>query len=440
MEQLVRVEFRFERLRVIAVADGPALEVIEYSQLARERAVKDSANAEAIGHLTTALRLLETLPDTPERAQHELTLLVSLGVPLSATKGYAAPELERIYARARDLCQQIGEPPELFTVLYGSRTFYFARGEYRTARELGEQLLGLAERARDPDLLVEAHSALGDITCLLGELVTAREQSDKAIALYNSERHRSQAFVYGQDPGVVSLSWAALALWHLGYPDQALKRSEEALALGRVVAHPFSLAYALNFATWLRIVRREWSLAEKQAKATIGLSTEQGFMLFLSDGTIFQGSAQAGQGRVEEGIVQMRHGLAARSSLVTEVFRPCALSQLAAACGKVGQSGDALALLAEALAAAERTGERHWEAEIHRLKGELLLDSERSSEAETCFLHAIDIARCQSAKSLELRAVMSLGRLFQRQSKRNEARQILAEIYGWFTEGFDTAD
>jgi predicted ATPase len=220
------------------------------------------------------------LPDTPERAQKELRLQVALGAPLIATKGWAAPEVGKAYARARELCRQIGEAPELFPVLFGLWAFYLLRAEHRAARELAEQLLGLAERARDPGLLVEAHGTLGIVSTLLGELATAREQLDQAIALYDPEQHRSHAFVYGQDPGVVCLTYAAVALWHLGYPDQALKRSEEALALGRVVAHPFSSAFALNFAPWVRILRREWPLAEERAKATIALSTEQGFMLF----------------------------------------------------------------------------------------------------------------------------------------------------------------
>jgi predicted ATPase len=275
---------------------------------------------------------------------------------------------------------------------------------------------------------------------LLGELGAAREQFEQAIALYDPERHRSHAFVYGQDPGVASLTWAAVALWHLGYPDQALKRSDEALALARVVAHPYSLAFALNFAAWVDNLRREWALAEERAEAMLALSTEQGFAVLLTFGNIFRGWAQAEQGRVEAGIAQMRHGLTGMLSLGAELFRPCALSLLATACGKLGQTCDALALVADVLATVEKSGERLWEAEVFRIKGELLLDSEGSSEAETCFRRAIDIARRQSAKSLELRAVMSLSLLLQKQGKKVEARQILADIYGWFTEGFDTLD
>jgi predicted ATPase len=211
------------------------------------------------------------------------------------------------------------------------------------------------------------------------------------------------------------------------------------VALARAVAHPLSLAFALSFAAWVRNLRKQSLLAEERAEATIALATDQGFTFFLMFGTILRGWAQAEQGKVE-GIAQMRHGLAAMSGLAVVSLRPCALSLLAAACGKLGQTADALALVAEALAAVESSEERHWEAETCRLKGELLLDSKGSSEAESCFRHAIDIARRQSAKSLELRAVTSLGHLLKKQGKKEEARQMLGEIYGWFTEGFDTAD
>jgi class 3 adenylate cyclase/predicted ATPase len=436
-----RVEEHLSQLAHHYTHSRNSRKAIDYSQRAGQRAVQLSANAEAINHLTTALRLLETLPDTAERAQQELTLQVALGAPLMATKGWAAPEIGKTYARARDLCRrQISEAPERFPALWGLFSFYLVRGELRTARELAEQLLRLAENGRDPGLLVEARFALGSTLFWLGEPCIAREQLDQAIALYDPERHRAHAFLYGQDPGVGCLSVAAGALWSLGYPDQALKKSEEATALARAVAHPFSLAFALFHAAWVRSFRKESQVAKESAEAMLALATEHGFAYVLNFGPIFCGWANASQGEVEEGIAQMRSGLAGMQSVSTELFRPCFLNQLATACGELGQTIEALALVAEALAVVERNGERYWEAEIHRLKGELLLDSKGSSEAETCFRHAMNIARAQSAKSLELRAVTSLSRLLQEQGKKEEARQILAGIYGWFTEGFDTSD
>jgi predicted ATPase len=249
---------------------------------------------------------------------------------------------------------------------------------------------------------------------------------------------------------VACRAYAALTLWWLGYPDQALQRSHEALTLARELVHPLSLATALFFAAWLHHFRREWPRTQEWAEAAIALSAEQGFALFVAGGTIFRGWALAarspapgvGQGQVEEGMAQLHQGLAAWRATGAAVLRPYGLALLAAASAQVGQREEALTLLAEALAVANDTGERRWEAELHRLKGELLLalSAESGDEVETCFRHALDIARQQQAKSLELRAAMSLSRLWQRQGKRAEAYNMLAPIYGWFTEGFDTAD
>jgi len=237
-------------------------------------------------------------------------------------------------------------------------------------------------------------------------------------------------------------------LWHLGYPNQALQRIRAALTLAQELSHPFSLAWALNFAAVLHQLRREGQAAQERAKAAITLSAEQGFPYWLARGTILRGWALAEQGQREEGIAQMRQGLTAYRATGSEVYRTSYLALLAEAHGKTGQAEEGLNVLAEALAAVDRTGERFYEAELYRLKGELTLAqssvqglaSSVQKKAKECFHKAIDIARQQSAKSLELRAVMSLARLWQQQGKREEARQMLAEIYGWFSEGFNTAD
>jgi predicted ATPase len=385
------------------------------------------------------MELLKSLPETLERTRRELELQIALGPPL-ATKGLGTPEVGAAYERALELCRKIGETPELFPVLFGLFIFYLVRAEHRKAREFAEQLFNLAERVGDPGLLLEAHLALAYVSLFLGEPTVAREHLDQAIALYDPERHRSHAFVFGYDPGVGGLGWAAITLWLLGYPDQGLKKSEEALALARKLAHPFSLGFAFFCAAWLHELRREWSAAAEHAEAAVALSAEQMFADFLFLGTVFWGQALVGEGSTDEGIVHMHDALAAAPSIGRDLNRSCYLAMLAAAYGKAGRTDEALALVADALALRERRDERIWEAEIYRVKGELLLKSEDSCEAETCFRHAIDIARRQSAKSLELRAVMSLSRLLQKQGKKKEARQMLAEIYGWFTEGFDTAD
>jgi predicted ATPase len=421
---------------------GLRAQAIGYWQQAGQQASKRSANLEAISHLTKGLEVLKTLPETPERIQQELKFHITLGAPLMATKGYAAAEVEQCYTRAWELSRQVGESPELFPILCGLWAFYETRAEYKTGRELGEQCLALARSVQDPALLLEAHSVLGLTLLWLGELALAQEHVEQGITFYNPQQHRFLTVLYGYDPMVFCLSLAANVLWLLGYPNQALQRSHEALALAQELSHPLSLTLALEFAAILHQFRREGQAAQKRAEAAITLSIEQGFPYWLAEGTIRRGWALAEQKQVEEGITQIRQGLASYQATGAEVLRSYYLALLAEACAKGGQSEEELSILAEALALVYKTGERFYEAELYRLKGELLLarPAHQTAEAEACYHQALDIARHQQAKSLELRAAMSLARLWQRQGKRDTARQLLAEVYGWFTEGFDTAD
>jgi predicted ATPase len=415
---------------------------VGYWYKAGKRANQRSANVEAINHLTKGLGLLMTLPDTHDRALQELDLQTTLGPVLMAVKGFASSDTERAYARARELCKQVGETSLLFPVLYGLWRFYMLRAELQTTRELGEQLYSMAQRAQDPDLLLEAHRILGSTMIWLGEMIPARMHSEQGIALYDPQQHRSHTFVYGQEPGLACLCFEAIPLWMLGYPDQALQRTKEALALTKEFTHPFSLAFTLTMASKIHQFRREAQVVDERAEAIKTLSTEEGFPYFLTFGTILQGWALTMQGKGAEGIAQMRQGLVAYRATGAELHRPYFLSLLAEAYGKVGQPEEGLSLLEEALAVVENTGERYWEAELHRSKGELLLTQkgQKIGEAEECFQKALDTARGQQGKSLELRAAMSLSRLWQQQGKQEEAHQLLAEIYSWFTEGFDTLD
>jgi predicted ATPase len=376
-----------------------------------------------------------------------------------AAKGWAAPEVERAYGRARDLCQQVGETPQLFLVLWGLWAFYVVRGKLQTARELAEQCLRLAQGVQDPTFLVGAHYALGVLLIWLGEFPSARAHLEQGIAFYDLQQHRSYASLYGWDLGTGCLWYVAWPLWVLGYPDQALQRIHEALTLARELAHPDSLDWAFVGAAFVHQFRREGRLTQERAEAALALASEQGFALQLTRGTVMRGWALAEQGQGEEGITQLQEGLVTWQALSAELGRPSDLALLAEAYWKVGQIEKGLATVTEALAVVDKTGERFYEAELYRLKGELTLqqfqvssskfqvqESPRSevrspeSEAEACFLKAIEITRRQQAKSWELRAVMSLARLWQQQDKKTEARQMLAEIYNWFTEGFDTAD
>ena len=420
---------------------------VQYLQQAGKNASQRSANKEAVSHLTKGLELLKMLPDNRERAQQELMLQSALGRVLMATQGYAAPAVGKVFARARELCAQMGETPQLFPVLWGLSAFYIVRGEYQTANELGKQMLRLAQSVQDPALLLEAHHVLGQILYFLGEIVPAREYVEQGITIYDPQQHHSHAFLYGHDPGVACQGYAAYALWCLGYPDQALKRSHEALSLAQGLSHPYSVAYARLITARLHQLRQEGQTTQEQAEALISISIEQGFTLFVVVGPIMRGWALAQQGQGEEGIAQIRQGLTAFSAMGAELYtRGHFLALLAEAYGRTGQQEEALNVLAEALAVVDKTGERYYEAEIYRLKGELTLQANtqspdsRITEAETCFQQALKIARQQEAKSWELRTATSLARLWQGQGKQEEARDLLAPVYNWFTEGFDTKD
>jgi predicted ATPase len=467
---------------------------VQYLQHAGENALRRSANQEAISHLTKGLELLKTLPDTPERAQQELRLQVALGTPLQATKGYAAPEVEDTYTRARELCRQLGDTPQLFQVMLGLQVFFMIRAELQTARELAEQCLSLAQRGHSPARRMWAHQLLGITLLFLGEFALAHGHLEQGMALYDLQKHTPLVSGAVQDPGVSCLCYGAWALWSLGYPDRALQRSREALTLAPELSHPFSLAYALYHAASLHQLRLEGQAAKQRAESSIRLSTEQGFTEWVALGTILRGWALAEQGQGEEGVALIRQGIAAYRATGSELLRPHFLALLAEAYGRVGQAEEGLGALAEALALVDKTGERSDEAELYRLRGELTLAQSQASlgqvmgkskasqkskgkgqkskietnpqpltpstqeeveqEAEACFLKAIDIAQKQQAKSLELRAVMSLVRLRQHRARdlatrntdhasRNrlaEALKMLSTIYNWFTEGLDTKD
>jgi predicted ATPase len=300
-----------------------------------------------------------------------------------------------------------------------------------------------AQSAHDPALLLYAHTALGDTWFWMGVLLPAREHFEMAISLYDPDRHGPLRLRYGTvDNGVICLSYMAATLWYLGYPDQALKRLNEALTLAQALSHPQSLAWTAAFVGVLRQYRREARAAQEAADGAMELSAERGFTDFLARAAALRGWAMAEQGRNEQGIALIQEGLAGARATGSELYRPYFLCLLAEACLEAGRLDEGLSALTEALAAADEHEIRHYEAEMHRLKGELLLkqNDSNAAEARNCFERAIEVARKQSAKSLELRATVSLARLLAKEGRRGEARAMLAEIYGWFTEGFDTAD
>jgi predicted ATPase len=276
----------------------------------------------------------------------------------------------------------------------------------------------------------------------LGEFVPARAHLEQALALAGPQPDRALIFHAGEDGKVTCLAYVARVLWPLGYPGQALTRSREMLTYAQALSHTYSLTRALYYAGGLHRWRREWSTAQERAEAALAITTEHGFGQSIDVLTLNRGEALAAQGQGEAGIAQMHQGLAAMRDAGQRLGLSGFLAQLAEAYGKSGQAEEGLRLLAEALAHVDHTGERYWEAEVYRLKGELLLQQAvpDAPQAEACFQQALDVARHQQAKALELRAALSLSRLWQQQGKRAEARELLTPIYGWFTEGFDTAD
>jgi len=435
---------------------GLAELAVPYWLRAGEQALQRSANVEAISHLNYGLASLENLPDTPEHVQQELTLQIALGNALIAIKGYAAPEVRQTYARARELCRQMGETPQLLPVLYGLWANYLVAAEHRTAYKLGQEFLDAARSQDDPSVVV-AHRAVGLSLLFLGELTLARTHFESIATLYHPEMHQALAFQYGQDPGASGLSVGTWVVWLLGYPEQSLDWAQEAVSLARSMSHPLSLAFALTMGAIQFQYRQEIEVAREYVDEAITLSDEHGFATWSTWGMSLHGWILAEQGQVSEGVIQIHESLSASQAQGTGLLHPYFLTLLAGMYGTMGRITEGLGTLAKAMALVEQSGECYWEAEMYRLKGELLrmpavkeLVADETTEMrgkftddyspESCFLKAIEIARKQEARSLELRATMSLSRLWASEGKRKEARAMLEKIFGWFTEGFDTAD
>jgi class 3 adenylate cyclase/tetratricopeptide (TPR) repeat protein len=440
-------------------------QAIPYWQQAGQRAVERSANVEAINHLTKGLELLKHLPETAECTPQELTLQTALGSALVVTKGLGAPEVRDAYNRAWQLCQQIGEPPQLFPALFGLASYYRQQEEMQRVTEIGKQLLTLAEKQQGSVPFMLAYRALLTASYWGSDFVRAREYAEQGVQLYDPQRHGSLGFVYGVDLGVAFLIEGAWALWYLGYPDQALQKSQAAVTLARDISHPYSLAWALAAAAWTHLYRREGRAARTLAEEAVRFSSTQDFPHWVAMGTMVRGWALAELGQWQEGISLMQQGITGYWATGARLGRACWVAQVAKTFGQVGQVEEGLHVITEAMVFLSGGEVRHYEAEVYRLKGELLLAQEikkqkakgkrqkklsvvssqlsvpdPQSEAEACFFKAIEIARKQQAKSLELCATVSLARLWQQQGKHHKARNMLSEIYNWFTEGFDTKD
>jgi DNA-binding SARP family transcriptional activator/predicted ATPase len=420
---------------------GLAGRAVDYYQRAAWTARQVYANQETILLTRKGLRLLETLPRNPQRDSQELELQIILGRALGTTQGWSTPEVEHVYRRARELCIKIDRPSQLFLIVHGLWQYHLIQAHLEEARELAEELVQLAQLDWNPELLSEAHRALGTSYYLLADLPAALTQLKQALSFYDPQQHHTLVYRFGHDSGQFCLSILVHVLWHLGYADQAVQKSHELLALAKAKPHPYSYAIALDYVAMLYHFRGEHQLAQQAIEKAIALCTQHGFAYYLAWGPIIQGWILVEQGQVEQGWIQIRQGLQALEETKAALRKPYYLLLLAAAKGKLGQCDTGLAFLKSAEMTMHETGERLWEAEIYRVQGELLTAQRKTeARAEHSFQLALDAARRQNAKALELRAVLSLSRLWQKQGKSAQARSLLTDIYHWFSEGFDVPD
>jgi len=423
-------------------ASVPA-EALPYWQRAGENAVRRSAHREATAHFQRGLGLIPELPDTVERDRRELALLMGLGPVLYGSRGFAAPEVERCYARARELCDRLGDASEVFAALWGQWGILYVQGKVDHALDVGEQLLDRARTSRDNALLLEARHALWPTHMYRGELAAAIEDLDEGLALYDSDRHHSLAFSFGgHDARVCGLAFKTTALWALGHPRQALDCGRQALDVARELGHPHTQANAQGLVSLGFRLLGDLESARAEAEAGVAVSAEYGFPMWVALAALVRGSTVAAAGELDRGLEEMRRSLAAWQATGSGFALPMFLALIAEAELARGDVGAALQTLDAALHRVALHGERLYEAELHRLRGEVLLAgaARDTTEAEACFLRSLDISRVQRAKALELRAAASLARLWQRGDRAADARRVLADAAAWFTEGVETSD
>lgn len=416
---------------------------VGYWDLAGTRSLDRCAHLEAVRQLTKGLEMLQKLPENVERHHREIQMQIRLGVPLQSTKGYGAPEVEEIYARARELCQKIGDTAQLFPILYGSFRAYMLQARYTTTEELAGQLLDLAEKSQSPGVVAAANRAMGSTLFYQGEYCRALPHLETVIAIEPTPELRAEAYRHDVvDPWIASRSYTAWTLWLLGFPEKARAHGEAAVREAETADHPFSLALALSFACWLEQFAFHLKLTHQTASRALAISEEHGYAFWVGWCRIMLGWVMAEDGQCEEAIREIREGLVDWRAQGSELGRSYFLTLLAETCAKAGRTEDGLSALAEAEEFARATQEAYWAPEILRTKSSLLLQQgpECRQDAELCLRQALERARSQDAKSLELRAAVSLARLWQQDGKCGQARELLAGIYGWFSEGLDTHD
>jgi len=425
---------------------------VHYWQRAASTAGRRAAYQEMVALLQRALQSLMALPDTPQRATQELELLVALGPVLRVTQGYASPAVQQTYARAHTLCQQLGNVPQLLPALWGLSAFYTMRGDYAMAATVGQPIRDLLQRQPTPEHLMIARTSRGFSAFYRGELGQARTALEQAIAWY--PRCQPEVFItaYGVDFAVLGHCHYAMVLWLLGYPEQAQQHEQQALARAQSLGHPSILLQTYTYAIRFLLARRE----RRAAQHLLNLENTLAHTHEMHSGeplrTLFVAYLRAVAGGPLQELETMTQYLEAHQAAGTRFLTTFYLALLAEAAGAVGQAQRGRVWVQEAFTWVEKTGERYYEAELHRLAGELLvheanlgqaavlLPASVAEEVEACLQCALAVARRQQAKWWELRAALSLAQLWQQQDKRAEARALLTPIYSWFTEGFDTAD
>jgi predicted ATPase len=422
---------------------GNVPKALEYHERAGRQAVQRSAYTDAMRALTAALELLMRLPESPERDQRELGLQTTLGPVLMITKGWAAPETQGVYPRAQELAETGGTAVQRFLLLTGLFGTAYVGGRLQEARDWGEQVRTFVSRQPEPEFLLELHHLDWSFALSTGELEAAQGHVEDGLAFYQAQPASVPVTPYSaHHPAVCGHVWGAIIFWLRGYPERARRHADQAVSLAHEVGHSPSVIFALGHKANVHQIAREVTPALEAAEAAMTIAEKEGVPLFESWARVARGWALAHLGQAGQGVAQIREGLAIASATGAEMWRTYNLALLAEACGKADRIDEGLEVIAKALDVVQEKGERWWEAEILRLRGELLLkrDPSELAEAQTSFERAIEITRKQGAKSLELRATTSLARLLAKQGQRAEARTMLAEIYGWFTEGFDTAD
>ena len=417
---------------------------------AGQRSLERSALVEAVAQLTRALDQIAVLPSTPALRREEIKLQVALITPLMHVKGYAAPETKTAVERARVLIEQaqtLGEPPKdpllVFSVLYAFWVASYVAFDGDVCRDLAGQFLALAEKQRATVPLIIGHRVMGLSLLHTGHIAEGRGHLDHAIALYVPAEHRPLATRFGVDSSVSILSYRSFALWLLGYPEAALRDADDALEKAREMGgQAAALMYALNHAAIPYALCGNRAAASAHAQEQLALADEKGSLFWKANGMINQGIVLVLTGRASDAIEMLISGIAASRATGATLWTPFHLPHLARAHAELGQFDDAWRCIGEAMTAAETTKERWCEADIHRIAGDIALMSPAAdaAKAESYFDHALAVARQQQAKSWELRAAMSMARLWRDQGKRDEARELLAPVYGWFTEGSDTRD